>query len=229
MPASGRGLDKSALTHGEVCETSTPTPEQRRYRRSLRLTELGFDSYKDYIASSLWRRTRSDYWRSDRAKDCICGATEGLVLHHLTYERIGEERLDDLTPLCPECHSLIHALEARGDIGLDFAGLVDQARAAQHKRNTPADGEAWGDCHYVRVQRQKFMRQVADGVNAICDELPAEEALAELIHVREATKQIFIEQMTSGETLTQLPAAPPMGHARELARAAQGRAQYRSR
>ena len=52
-----------------------------------------------------------------------------MQLHHLTYERVGEELLSDLTPLCSTCHAMIHALEARGDMTLDPASLADAERA----------------------------------------------------------------------------------------------------
>ena len=33
---------------------------------------------------------------------------EAKQVHHLTYERIGKEQLEDLQALCPECHSKCH-------------------------------------------------------------------------------------------------------------------------
>lgn len=64
----------------------------------------------------------------------MCGETEDLHLHHMTYERVGAEDLADLTPLCPTCHHMVHLLEARGEIALDFEGLVDQVKGERHQR-----------------------------------------------------------------------------------------------
>lgn len=67
--------------------------------------------------------------------ECPCGATTGLQLHHLTYDRVGgEESLDDLQPLCADCHRLAHVLERRKDIGLELTGLYDLERGSRNLR-----------------------------------------------------------------------------------------------
>lgn len=87
----------------------------------------------------------------------MCGETEGLHLHHLTYERLGAERLDDLTPLCPNCHAMVHVLVKRGEMGLDFAGFVDEQRQQRYakERNQPQPGESWGEVHADRLMRKE--------------------------------------------------------------------------
>lgn len=68
-------------------------------------------SYFKYIL-----HLQSDYWRNIRLKvmerDCHlcqeckeCSATE---VHHLTYERLGNELLEDLLAVCRSCHLKIH-------------------------------------------------------------------------------------------------------------------------
>ena len=51
----------------------------------------------------------------------------------MTYERVGDEELTDLTPLCRKCHAMVHELERRGEIALDFQGIVSMRRAARYK------------------------------------------------------------------------------------------------
>lgn len=92
------------------------------------LRAQGYNSYGEYIASEHWRATRARYFASDLPQACICGTTE-VQLHHMTYERVGAERLSDLTPLCHSCHALVHVLEFQGRIGLDLDGLCDEGRA----------------------------------------------------------------------------------------------------
>lgn len=36
-----------------------------------------------------------------------------LQVHHRTYERIGNEGLDDLIVVCPRCHMKIHGIQGR--------------------------------------------------------------------------------------------------------------------
>lgn len=98
-----------------------------------RLSALGFGTYKAYLASAHWQEFRRRYWASGEPKECICGETQRLQLHHLTYERLGEELLSDVTPLCGHCHTMIHTLVKRGELGLDFAGFVSAARAQRYR------------------------------------------------------------------------------------------------
>lgn len=99
----------------------------------------------------------------------MCGETERLQLHHMTYERVGAEELSDLMWLCKTCHAMVHVLEERGEIGLDLAGLVSEQRAARHaadqaKRDT---GPAWEEIHKDRLTEigiKKFQRDVRDVV-----------------------------------------------------------------
>jgi len=105
----------------------------RRQQRQIRLREFGYADYSAYLRSGAWRERKADYWASDQPQDCICGKTDGLQLHHLTYERVGDEPPTDLTPLCPNCHAMIHTLERRGEIGLDFTGFVSEKRAERYR------------------------------------------------------------------------------------------------
>ena len=67
-------------------------------------------------ASPIIRRTVDRYGRVIKCiavERCpICendGCTnEAKQVHHLNYERIGEERLEDLQALCPKCHVQNH-------------------------------------------------------------------------------------------------------------------------
>jgi len=105
------------------------------------LRRLGYRDYATYLRSSHWAETRAAYWRDpDTLKVCEVCRTDGwprtLPLHHRTYERVGAERFDDLTPLCTECHVMVHTLEARGDLhGLDadLATLADPERAREYR------------------------------------------------------------------------------------------------
>ena len=44
----------------------------------------------------------------DGGRCVVCYAQGDLQVHHRTYERIGYERLSDLTTLCADCHGMFH-------------------------------------------------------------------------------------------------------------------------
>lgn len=111
---------------------SQPIDQQLRPQ----LARLGFADYWGYLRSPHWQRTRTQYRCSSEPQDCICGETEELQLHHKTYERLGEERLDDLTPLCRRCHAMVHDQVRRGLLGLDMAGFLNEKRSEEYRHRT---------------------------------------------------------------------------------------------
>lgn len=52
-----------------------------------------------------------EWWDNNKNKtvDWSKVPKESFHVHHITYERRGWERLEDLVLLCPECHEMIHA------------------------------------------------------------------------------------------------------------------------
>jgi 5-methylcytosine-specific restriction endonuclease McrA len=97
--------------------------------RQAALALLGYKSYRHYLTAAHWQDVKARYRASDLPQACFCG--EDVVdLHHLTYERIGAEELDDLAPLCRRCHQLVHALEARRE-PRDRPGARAGARARE--------------------------------------------------------------------------------------------------
>lgn len=143
---------------------------KERGRRNSALRRLGFSSYDAYLGGDHWQATRRAYFASDRPQKCICGETENLQLHHITYERVGAERLDDLRVLCAGCHTMLHVLEDRGDSTLDPAS-IGEADAAS-RADVLSDLE----------------RELAAAL-----ELPIEESVAAIKAVTERTDQPWRE------------------------------------
>lgn len=81
-----------------------------------KITALGFKTYEEYLDSDLWQQFRKKYFRSKKTKKfcLVClGDDEfnfSVELHHLTYERLGQERLNDVIPLCREHHEQVHEI-----------------------------------------------------------------------------------------------------------------------
>lgn len=66
------------------------------------------DQYREYLASEAWQIRRK--WKLEQADHrCqVCNSDEQLHVHHRTYDRLGNERENDLTVLCRDCHALFH-------------------------------------------------------------------------------------------------------------------------
>lgn len=75
--------------------------------------------HREYLKSDEWKRKRSQLhnkmadsadgagWCYTCSKQCEPNL---LHCHHLTYERLGREEMDDLVFVCGKCHYKIHKL-----------------------------------------------------------------------------------------------------------------------
>lgn len=64
--------------------------------------------YSAYLKSEAWRELRAKVI-ADRGFRCeSCGNYGQVQAHHLTYERVGHERIEDLKVLCKPCHEASH-------------------------------------------------------------------------------------------------------------------------
>lgn len=70
---------------------------------------LRSDQYGQYLLSEKWRYLRMRVVWRDKAMCRVCGSRKGLEVHHKTYFRLGNERLEDLVTLCSVCHKKLHA------------------------------------------------------------------------------------------------------------------------
>lgn len=65
-------------------------------------------NYYEYIQSDKWyARTESIRRRKGGRCECCC-MRRGSEVHHRTYERLGNERDEDLLHVCKPCHRRIH-------------------------------------------------------------------------------------------------------------------------
>lgn len=93
--------------------------QQRLWRRE-RLHALGLtiDEYDRYLETPHWKafqklafETQRQRLGQNHCEHCPPGAPkskEPLHVHHLTYERLGDELLEDVVIICRDCHSKIH-------------------------------------------------------------------------------------------------------------------------
>ena len=64
--------------------------------------------YRLYLDSDIWKKKRRERIEKDGFKCSVCGSAKNLNVHHITYERLGREDLEDLVTLCRDCHSRLH-------------------------------------------------------------------------------------------------------------------------
>lgn len=126
--------------------------------------------YKDYLASEKWRIFSID------AKLATGGRCQGcdrktwrLHVHHLTYERLGDERSSDVWVVCPSCHLKFHPhhkravnKERRKRGQKKIRGRLGVPKGYQHPRRKKALGivpkkaknPGWSDAERLAIADQ---------------------------------------------------------------------------
>lgn len=80
---------------------------------NIGLRRLGCRTYADYLASDHWRAFKAAYRASGQPQRCIACGRPDYQLHHRSYRRMGRELLEDVIPLCGDCHTKVHAWHSR--------------------------------------------------------------------------------------------------------------------
>jgi 5-methylcytosine-specific restriction endonuclease McrA len=65
------------------------------------------ERYHSYLQSFEWKKKVSLIKQRDRVCQ-LTGATNNLVVHHITYDRLGNEDLSDLVLLSRSAHQFVH-------------------------------------------------------------------------------------------------------------------------
>lgn len=85
--------------------------------------------YSEYLKSADWKE-RSEAAKERAGRKCqVCGSASFIETHHNTYDRIGNERPEDLVVLCDRCHSLFHH-KRYYDAAPSYLSAGDAIRAA---------------------------------------------------------------------------------------------------
>ena len=91
--------------------------------KSDNLEKLKTMPYQSYLKSGWWKQRRKAFYMNNEKK-CFCCGEKSELLHHITYERKGEEKDKDLKPMCSNCHKEIHKLIISGKAKLEKAHHV---------------------------------------------------------------------------------------------------------
>lgn len=68
--------------------------------------------YDTYLQTPEWETRRKAVMARARNTCEGCQAADATQVHHLTYERVGNEMLFDLVAVCDDCHAQIHNPDA---------------------------------------------------------------------------------------------------------------------
>ncbi len=88
-----------------------PPKGWRQFLRESWMNDQWADAYKLYLRSFAWEQRRNGAIRRVGGLCQMCDSGGKLHVHHISYERAGAERADDLRILCPSCHKLRHSVK----------------------------------------------------------------------------------------------------------------------
>lgn len=123
------------------------------YRLNNAVKKLGYRDYQNYLLSDHWKQVKDQYFQSGLPQMCKCCHKQLFQLHHLTYERLGCEKLEDVAPLCKICHRKIHRIHRTHDIPLS-----DIDRAIEITRQDLPVGQIKLD----QLSVEKFRKQCSE-------------------------------------------------------------------
>lgn len=86
----------------------------RRNEKAAAETAEFWAWYDDYLNSGAWKERRRLVMARADGQCEGCGLTRATQVHHLTYQRVGDEMLFDLVAVCDACHESLHKENANG-------------------------------------------------------------------------------------------------------------------
>lgn len=113
-------------------------------------------TYREYLRSPQWRRRREQRLKLDGYACQQCGTTSKqyrLEVHHLTYKRLGHERMEDLQTLCVLCHPIATSEQRRKRYAKRVLKVPDV------KRKTPILANKEGHDGIQNIKLQDYRRR----------------------------------------------------------------------
>lgn len=94
-------------------ESGLVVPEEvkaKSWRLYIKYHKSRRTAYHEYLQSSQWQETRDKLFEA-KGKQCNrCKSLQNIQVHHKTYDRLGQEKLNDLEVLCSACHQKEHGV-----------------------------------------------------------------------------------------------------------------------
>jgi len=98
--------------------------------------------YREYLKTPWWSLVRDRTIKRARGSCELCQRAEAREAHHTTYERVGQEKPDDMVALCRHCHQHIT------DNGLDRLSRRDLLRRRREIMYSPEFQRTSGQLEY---------------------------------------------------------------------------------
>lgn len=98
---------RTKILQSTSCETGIRKLDPKRLRAQLSRAAPQVD-YDRYMRSKAWQIKRRKFLAHFNCQCALCGSKDHLHVHHLHYETLGNERVEDVLVCCRRCHFLVH-------------------------------------------------------------------------------------------------------------------------
>jgi hypothetical protein len=110
-----------------------------RQHTLAKLKDLGYSSYNEYLASTLWEANKT---RLRLGWSCfVCDVKQDLDAHHCSYDNVGNEQDGDLVMLCRHHHLLVHRLVRKKKLVLLTAHIDVRDGYLKRQNRKPAQSK----------------------------------------------------------------------------------------
>lgn len=106
-------------------------------------------NYQEYLASREWALKREAVRERSRNTCERCFSNPQDAVHHKTYERIGDEKLEDLIAVCNPCHEFLSA-KSKIDPVTDGIGVYLAGKILCGVNQSTGDGIDWRDELFIK-------------------------------------------------------------------------------
>ena len=156
-----------ALVRNKKSASIAPAPQKIEYT----IEELKKLSFEKYYHTEHWKKLHAEIVQRDNYTCQKCGKQylthiSFLNVHHLTYERRGEELLEDLITLCYKCHAHVHGKDPQLFIPRKFRRYPKSDDELGPLIVTCPNGHEIGELHrdqrtetFIKVDEIKNMKQ----------------------------------------------------------------------
>jgi hypothetical protein len=120
------------------------------------MSQNRWNDKSEYYLSMEWRKIRAFALNRAKYRCERCYRRYKLQVHHKTYDRLYNERLDDLEVLCPTCHKKADKERSRRDRYHNWRSSAMDTYA------TKKYGENWehrGDVDYIAQEFDAWIEQ----------------------------------------------------------------------
>jgi len=94
--------------HSKRTSEPSSTFVQTATKKSLADPLMSHEDKLKYLASPKWQQLKMHVKLRDGFHCKKCNSKHKLEVHHITYQNLGAEHLEDLVTLCRTCHGKLH-------------------------------------------------------------------------------------------------------------------------